>query len=113
MIVVIGYADASHSVAYSPTVGFNASSSNPNIIDTYNSSVLNVTGGTLTALAAFDSSTMNISGGVVSAQINVDDSATLNITGGDEESPESAPTTAVRSTSATAAQAQLNAAVAP
>ena len=45
-----------------------------------------MTGGTLTALAAYDSSTMNISGGVVSAQINVNDNATLNITGGNEES---------------------------
>ncbi len=86
--VVIGYADASHSFAYSPTVGFNAGSSNPNIIDTYNSSMLNVTDGTLTGLAAYDRSTMNISGGVVSAQINVNDNATLNITGGNESSPD-------------------------
>ena len=83
--VVIGYADASHSLAFSPTVGFDAGSSNPNIIDTYNSSVLNVTGGTLSLLAANDSSTMNISGGLIGAQINVNDNATLNVTGGNEE----------------------------
>ena len=47
VIVIIGYADASHSLAFSPTVGFDASSSNPSLIDTYNSSTLNVTGGTL------------------------------------------------------------------
>ena len=86
VIVTIGYADASHSVAFSPTVGFNGSSSDPSLINTYNSSMLNVTGGTLTELTAYDSSTMNISGGLASGTISADDNATLNITGGNEES---------------------------
>jgi len=82
---VVGYANqsewSSHTKGTSPTVDVVAGASIPSVLFAYNSSVVNMSGGSVANVSAQDSSVVNMTGGSI-GQAGVYDAATVNVSGG-------------------------------